>query len=248
MNKATIRLIFIMIGIVVIGITIANSYYGAINDAEDSRVFEAKRQYKTYNNFVKQNDYKSVFATLDTIENIYLQFDDYKNSYELGVVYNNKSAVWLSLALKKASNNKNKQVELDSAKKYSEKSIIIYQNWLSEFENLSKEDILVKIKKYYIKDNNVFDNKNLDNIIKKRVDDIMLAKNETKKRLSVSYTNHGIIQRHNNDYDNAMASYKQALKLWKANRNAKNNINVLLGRPIEEATTIEKLFPEDREK
>ncbi|MEN8120804.1 MAG: hypothetical protein ABFS35_10680 [Bacteroidota bacterium] len=247
MNKGTITVILIMTVIVSIGITIANSYYGDINNAEDPRVIEAKYQYKAYNEFVAKNDYKSVFATLDTIENIYLQFPDYQNSYETGVVYNNKAAVWLSSALRKSSDEQENQSELDSAKKYIDKSIIVYENWLKDFENLSKEDILIKVKSYYENLNKTILKKDIDKVIEKRVDDILTAQKETIKRLSVSYTNRGIIQRHKSEYDNAMISYKKALELWEGNRNAKNNINILLGRPIEEATVIEKLFPEEKD-
>ncbi|MBN1251487.1 MAG: tetratricopeptide repeat protein [Bacteroidales bacterium] len=247
-NKGTITVIIIMTVIVSIGIIIAYLYYDSINKAEDPRIIEAKYQYKKYNVFVQKNDYKSVFATLDTIENIYSQFADYQRSYEIGVVYNNKSAVWLTSALIKASNEQENQSDLDSAKKYSEKSIIIYDNWIKEFGYLSKENILKKVKDYYIINHISFENNEIDKIIEKRVDDILTAQTETIKRLSVAYTNLGIIQRHNSEYDNAIASYKKALELWVGNRNAKNNVNILLGRPIEEATMIEKLFPEEKDK
>lgn len=247
-NRGTKTVILIMTVLVLIGITIAYFYYGSINKAEDPRVVEAKYQYKAYNELVVKNDYQSVFATLDTIENIYLQFPDYQDSYELGVVYNNKSAVWLTSALYKTSDEQQKQSEFDSAKKYSEKSIIIYENWLKEFGNLSKEDVLTKVKDYYTKPHKIFENTDIDKIIEKRTDDILTAQKETPKRLSVAFTNLGIIQRHNSEYDNAMTSYKKALELWEGNRSAKNNINILLGRPVEEATLIEKLFPEDKDK
>ena len=246
-NKGTMTVILIMTVIVAVGISIAYFYYESINNAEDPRVIEAKYQYKAYNEFVKNNNFKSVFAILDTIENIYLKFPDYRNSYELGVVYNNKSAVWLTLALKQTTEKSENQSELDSAKQYCEKSIVIYENWLKEFEKLSKEEILLKIKDYYNKSQKIFENKNTDKIIEKRTGDIITAQKETLKRLSVAYTNLGIIQRHKSEYDNAMASYKKALELWKGNRNAKNNINILLGRPVEDPGIMEKLFPEDKD-
>ncbi len=247
-DKGTIAVILIMTVIVLIGISVAYFYYGNINDAEDPRVIEAKYQYKAYNTFVIKNDFKSVFATLDTIENIYLQFPDYQNSYEMGVVYNNKAAVWLTSALKKSSEGKNDNSELDSAYKYSEKSIHIYNSWFNEFGNLSKKDVLTKVKVYYQSSTTTSENSKKNKIIEKRVGDILIAQKETPKRLSVAYTNLGIIQRHKLEYENAITSYKKALDLWEGNRNAKNNINILLGRPVEETSVIEKLFPEDRDK
>ena len=245
-TKGTKTVILVMTVLVLIGVYIAYVYYDGINNAEDPRVIKAKYQYKAYNEFVNQNNFEAVFATLDTIENIYSEFSDYRNSYEMGVVYNNRSAVWITIALRAVSENNDRSSYLDSAKIYSEKSIKIYESWINEYEKLTKNDILNNIKKYYSESDPVYADNDLIKIIDKRADDIVLAQNETLKRLSVAYTNLGIIQRHLAEYDNAMASYKRALELWKANRSAKNNINILLGRPVEEASTIEKLFPEDK--
>ena len=161
---------------------------------------------------------------------------------------NNRASIWLSKALLKISEEKKANNELDSAFSYSEKSILIYKSWLSEYEKLSKEQIRSKLKGVYNKNNASFKNFDVEKIKIKRIDDIILAQKETLKRLSVAYTNIGIAQRHKLEFDDAIASYKKALKLWKGNLNAKNSINILLGRPIEDLTIFEKLFPEEREK
>ncbi len=245
-NKGTITVISIMTVIVLIGITVAYFYYGGINNAEDPRVIDAKDQYQAYNNFVVENDSESAFATLDTIEYIYLKHSDYKNSYELGVVYNNKLAVWLTSALLKASNGTDNLSELDSAQRYGEKSIVLYENWLTDFKNLKENEVRIIVEKYYKNVHFTIENLSRQDVIEKRIKDIIIAQEETPKRLSVTYTNIGIIQRHKAEYENAMASYKKAIELWDGNRDAKNNINILLGRPIDEITVIEKIFPEEK--
>ena len=246
-NKGIRIVIIIMLVVVTTGIFVAYFYYDSINSAEDPRVIEAKYQYKEYNKFVKQNDISAVFATLDTIEMIYSQFDDYRQSYELGVVNNNRSAVWLTTALADISIDGIITSDLDSAEKYAVISIDIYLNWLQRFETLSEREISSIVKDYYKVEHKSFVTNNIDKVIGKRLDDIIKSKKETPRRLSVSYTNLAIVQRHKMNYEGAMTSYKKALTLWEGNRSAKNGINILLGYPVEEATILEKLFPEDED-
>jgi len=85
--------------IVAIGLVIAFIYYSDINKAEDPRILDAKLKYKHYNSLVEANDFENVLLILDSIEAIYQQFDDYKNSYEIGVVHNNRSAAFLTKAI-----------------------------------------------------------------------------------------------------------------------------------------------------
>lgn len=247
-TKGTKTVIIAMAVLVFIGITIAYFYYNGINEAEDPRVLDAKFQYKAYNDFAAQNNYTAVFATLDTIEAIYTACPDYVNSYEMGVVYNNRTAVWTTAALFEHVNQADKQAKLDSAYKNSVKSVAIYTNWLSEYGELAKEDILVKITPFFSEYNEMFEGENLPAIINKRADEIVLSQKESLKRISVAYTNLGVVQRHKEDYDAAMESYKQALRYWRGNRSAKNNINVLLGRPIEDPSILERMFPEEFDK
>ncbi len=234
--------------LVIIGVIIAKIYYGNLDKSEDPRVIEAKLLYKKYNVYAENNNYEGVFQLLDSIKNIYSQFPDYKNSFEIGVVYNNIGATWLNSALFKAEDSL-KQSFLDSAKTYCEQSASIYINWLSEFKDISEEEINKKVNSYYEKaDAKYFKDKNLDKIKSKRLKDIQNAQIETERRLSVVYTNLGIISRHYMFYDDAINYYKKALALWEDNLTAKNNINILLGRELEERSTIDKLFPKEKQQ
>jgi tetratricopeptide (TPR) repeat protein len=83
--------------------------------------------------------------------------------------------------------------------------------------------------------------------LEKRVEEIIVAQHETKRRLSVSYTNLGIIHRHRGEFEEASEYYQKAFTLWEDNLTARNNLNILLGRPVEKRNFLEKLFPPDKD-
>ena len=77
-----------------------------------------------------------------------------------------------------------------------------------------------------------------------RVEEIQDAEKETPRRLSVSYTNLGIVYRYRKDYESAAACYRKAMDLWEDNLTAENNLNLLRGRPRKKRNFLRKLFPE----
>ena len=81
------------------------------------------------------------------------------------------------------------------------------------------------------------------NFISKRVSEIVDAQNETPRRLSVAYTNLGIIKRHQEKYKDAIDCYTKAIELWDMNLAAENNLNTLLGRPLKKQNMLRKIFP-----
>lgn len=255
MNKNTIRVIAIMALIVLGTLTAAHFYYQNINNREDPRVVEAKHLYRDYNKYLKENHYKKVLNTLDKIEKVYKQVPHYQNSYELGVVYTDKAALFLTLAIYKDSLTVEREkyipeLELakDSLLKLSEgltkKSIHIYENWLDKFETLDRNAVKASIKDDFSTIDADPDEKKT--YLQNRVDQIMNAQVETPRRLSVCYTNLGMVKRHRGQYEEAAELYVKALKLWSKNRPAKNNLNLLLGRPKEEPGILEQLFPPKR--
>jgi tetratricopeptide (TPR) repeat protein len=88
----------------------------------------------------------------------------------------------------------------------------------------------------------------LERIIEKRVDDILASKIETKRRLSVSHTNLGIVFRYEEDLEAAKEQYEKAIELWPENHVAKDNLNRLLGLPAEKRSIIRELFYRERTK
>ncbi len=245
-TKGTKAVIIVMTVLVLIGILIAYRYYGKINSGEDPRIIEAKVKYSDYHKFVNENNIEGVFNILDTIEQIYQRHDDYKASYEVGVLQNNRAAAWLTRAISE-NDNTLKQGYLKKARKFTDKAIDLFTNWLDEYEELSEPDIYRKIHAFYNPEESIYHELDIDDIIDKRIQDIVIAQLETKRRLSVAYTNLGTIYRHSDDYTSAIKHNKKALELWPENLTAKNNINILLGRPIEERSTLDKLFPKSKD-
>lgn len=243
LSKGTRITIIIMVILVIAGIITAKTYYQNINNAEDPRVIEAKVLYKKYNELTVQSDFDSIFFILDKILCIYNDVPHYKNSYETGVLFNNKAAAFLTKALYKSPDTLEKKMLLDTAKFFTEKAIGIYNNWKNDYSNLNQDNLYTRVLNdfYDLTDN--YSDKECRNFIKKRIKDIEIAKKEIDRRLSVSYTNLGIINRHNEEFEAAVLNYKKAIDLWDHNYTAQDNLNLLLGRPIKKRSAIQKLFP-----
>jgi hypothetical protein len=137
---------------------------------------------------------------------------------------------------------------LDLAMKYCDSSIIVYKNWISEWDTLAPETIAVKLKPYMNATDPAFEGYNFDRIFSRRVKNIVTAQIETPRRLSVSLSNKGTIYRHLTMPDSALACYKNSLSIWDDNRTARSNMSVLMGGEPVKPTVIESLFPPDKNK
>ena len=248
-NKKTRALIIIMCALVLSGIAVSYFYYGNINRSSDPRIVEARTLYEKYNVYAQHNDFDSIFWLMDSIEWIYTSFDHYKNSYEVGVLYNNRAASFLTMALYTGGIEIKEQDSLIMlAEIAANKSIEIYQNWLDRFQDKSPEEIERIISTNFYAGLENYEAKQKNTYLKNRIVEIQDSQTETKRRLSVSYTNLGIIERHKLQYEAAANCYKKAMDLWDRNLTAENNLNILLGRPIKKRSFIQKLFPPDRDK
>lgn len=241
-------LISIMMGVVIIGITIAWLYYRGKNLSRDPRVTAANKMLVEYDALIKEKEYMKVFPLLDSIENVYLKTPGYDSSFEMGVVYNNRAATLLLMALYETDDEEEKERLLSMSKENNIAAIAIYESWINRMEDKTDNEIKQIIKPGFSIDDEAFQDRDISKILDARVQEIKDAQIETKRRLSVSYTNLGIIQRHQLQQEEALKSYEQALLLWKENHTARNNLNVLLGRPTEDRTILEKLFPPERLK
>ncbi len=241
----------VLIGIFIIicaSLTVAYIYYNGKNRAEDPRVVETKYLFKQFDELMKTNEFASALPMLDTIEMIFKSVPGYAESYETGIVYNDRGSAWLSMALYVEKDSVEKSRLLSIARTNIDSAIFIYSNWLENNGELSGEQLSQIIAPHFPEEDNTFRGKKYSRIIQKRVDDLILAQKETPRRLSVSYTNLGIIQRHQFMQEEAIASYTTAIKLWKDNFTARNNFNVLMGLPPEDRSIINKLFPPDKNK
>ena len=124
--------------LVLIGFGLAKFYYDSQNKAIDPRIREAREQYARYDALAQANDFQAVFNLLDSVEDIYSDIDFYKDSYEVGVLYNNRAAAFLSMALYFDNNSisldgrtvLSKDSLLALADQAVNKSIRLYQGWI----------------------------------------------------------------------------------------------------------------------
>ncbi|MBN1116606.1 MAG: tetratricopeptide repeat protein [Bacteroidales bacterium] len=246
-NQKTRVLILLMITLVFFSLVFAHFHYKKINASVDPRVVKARKMYELYNHYAEANYLDSVIFLMDTIEEIYKGIPAYKNSFEIGVLYNNRAAAFLTMALFSSqidSLAKDSLIEL--AEKESLTSIDIYTNWLKRFENLSSGEIEQGIKEEFTEGIQTDNKKQIINFLENRVKEIEEAQLESGRRLSVSYTNLGIVYRHREEYEKAAGMYIKALEFWEDNLTAENNLNILLGRPLKKRTLLQKLFPPEK--
>ena len=132
------------------------------------------------------------------------------------------------------------------AKMNIDSSIVIYNRWMDSYRELSEEELSEIIIPFFPENDVAFKGKNYRKVLRKRVDDLVLARKENPRRLSVCYTNLGTILRHQYKQSEAVENYIKAIELWKDNYTARNNFNVLMGKPPKDRSVINKLFPPDK--
>ncbi|OFY50912.1 MAG: hypothetical protein A2W85_04695 [Bacteroidetes bacterium GWF2_41_31] len=248
-NKSTRALVIIISALVLFTLLIAHFVYKNINESVDPRIVKARSLYEGYNELAQRNAIDSIYLLMDEIEVIYNSFDHYRNSYEVGVLYNNRAATYLTVALFTDSTLMSKKMK-DSLVNLSEiaarKSIQIYEDWLSKYQDKSFEEIdQIASADFYI-GLEMYNKEQQSRFFKRRIKEIETAQSETRRRLSVSYTNLGMVYRHRLDYEAAAKCYKKAIHLWDKNLTAENNLNILFNKPVRERNFIQKMFPSTR--
>jgi tetratricopeptide (TPR) repeat protein len=227
-------------------------YYKGINASKDPRVTQARELYEKYNKYAVQNDFENVFALLDSVEFIYKGIEHYGESFEIGVLYNNRAASYLIMAIYDYKPEPYSLLSKDSLLKLSQGSVLesisIYENWLKRYKGVNSEQINEILQKDFFLGLETYTDKQKNKFIKSRIKEIETAQYETERRLSVAYTNLGISYRHFEDYENAINNYQKAIDLWDQNLNAENNLNILLGKPLKKRNLIQKLFPSKRKE
>lgn len=255
-NKSTRAVILVMIALVIIGMLIAKAYYGNIKKSIDPRVAEARILYAKYDAYAMEGNFYKVFPLLDSIENIYKKTTHYQNSFELGVLYNNRAAAFLTLLMYSDSipiqYNPYSKLSSDSILKLAElnaqKAISQYSIWSTLFSGKTAEEIFKAIQPDFIVGFEEYDDETKTKFINSRVKDIEDALAENNRRLSVCYTNLGVVFRKKELYKEAVEQYNKALELWDRNLNAENNMNKLLGRPLKKRNFIQRLFPPPKDE
>jgi hypothetical protein len=149
-SNRTRALIAIMCALVLSAIVISHFYYKSVNDSVDPRIVEARKLYEKYNLYTQRNELKAVFWLMDSIEQIYASYPHYKNSYEVGVLYNNRAAAYLTLGLFADSIQSGARDSLFIlAEDAANTSVNIYSHWLeikSSTEDLTQPTFCFMVK------------------------------------------------------------------------------------------------------
>ncbi|MFZ0283394.1 MAG: hypothetical protein WAL29_17210, partial [Bacteroidales bacterium] len=229
LSKGTKVVLAITFTVSVLAILFAFFYYRDLNNLEDPRTQNARELLAIVDNGSSRPGDFSSFSLLDSANAVFRTYPDYKASFETGVIYNNKCSALLMAAIYDSTiSTDEKSKLLDLSMRYCDSSIRVYKNWISVWEKLSGEDIAEKIRPLINENDNHFEGLNFRRIFEKRVKDLIVAQVETPRRLSVSLSNKGTIYRHKLLVDSAFLYYQQALAIWKDNRTAKSNLNVLM--------------------
>jgi tetratricopeptide (TPR) repeat protein len=248
-------LILIMMVVVAAAIIVAKTYYSGINRRIDPRTVHARELYTQYDAYARSGDFFKVFSLLDSIEQQYRAIDHYRNSYETGVLYNNRAAACLTISLYEdsipAHYNPFASLPADSiirlAEDYALTAISIYQRWDSLYAGKASGQISEFIQASFLSGLGHVDKDLQMEYLRARVAEIEGAQAEHDRRVSVCLTNLGVIYRMKGEYEEAVKHYEMALSLWDRNLEAENNLNKLLNRPLKKRNVIQKLFPPDRE-
>ncbi len=245
-HKGTRVIILIMAILSLAGLTIAWAYYSGINKGADPRVKDARILYGRFNMYAAANDQERILVLLDSIHDIFRSVAHYQNSYEIGVVCNNRASVFLTRAISDTLVEEVRQHYFALAERELDKGIESYRRWLSTFDALNEDEIAQVVYNDFMSDPVISGDKRAEAYMQQRVKDILLARAEMPRRLSVSYTNLGIIRRHENRLEEAVGYYVKALDLWEENLAAQNNLNIIFGRPVERHSFLRRLFPPER--
>lgn len=255
-NNSKRALMLVMGVLVLIGFGIAKLYYDYQDKGIDPRIIEARQLYAKYDIYAEQNNFNAGLLLLDSIEAAYKAIPHYSDSYEIGVLYNNKAAIYLTVALHYGDkgislngvNVLHKDSLLNLGMEAVQKSIDIYTHWMGVFASMQEPEIIEYLQNNFLPDFDTYKTKQQQHFLRNRVKELLDAQFETPRRLSVAYTNLGIINRHNEDFESAVANYQKAVELWDKNLTAENNLNLLLGKPLKKQRLIDKIIPPDKQQ
>lgn len=213
---------------------------------DDYRVRTARILLKQFDKSMQKADFERCLKLLDSAYNIYSDLPDYQNSFEKGIILNNKGSVYLTMALYFTEDSIIKLNYFNYASDYFDSAIKVYENWLTVFTNINNKDLMEMLTKNYTENIPGIKKNRLKKMISRRTKEIHQARIETPRRISVCWSNKGIIMRHTNKPESAIRYYKKAIELWPDNLTAKNNLNTMLGLPPEKIPFLKRIFPPER--
>ncbi|HPG73447.1 MAG TPA: hypothetical protein PLM49_04085 [Bacteroidales bacterium] len=247
-SKPAKIVIFIILAMIGSSLLVAYLYYSAKNRAEDPRMVRVKKNLARFDEICASDGFDKALLMLADAEKILKNTAGYADSYELGIVYNNMASVYLQQAIYESSDSSKRVTLFVMADSMVQLSVNTYSNWMMQYGTMPVDSLKWHTLKTFNKNDEAFEGYNYEKIVNKRVDDLLLAQNETPRRLSVAYTNQGIVRRHQYRQQEAIECYVKAIELWKDNYTARNNFNVLMGLPPEDRSIVDQLFPPEKNK
>jgi tetratricopeptide (TPR) repeat protein len=227
-------------------------YYRGINRSFDPRVVQAKKMMKQFKPLLDDSKYDKASALIDDIESLYNKVPGYATSFEMGVIHNNRATIGLTKVEREYLTNqdniieKNIAIYLDSARNSFEKSLDIYSGWIEKHGNMDENALKNEITAFFPENDPAFKGYDYKKIIDRRLQELLEAKVETPRRLSVTYSNIGMICRYEKKTVEAETFYKKSLELWPENYVAENNLRVLYGQKIKKRRLVDQMFPQKR--
>lgn len=252
-QSGIVKVLFGTLFVVCLMLIWAVFHYGRMNKSEDPRVLDAKKMLLQYEKGIESDEYGTALSLLNSIDDIYKRTPGYEQSFERGVILNNKASIYLVMLetdlLNEEEITRESMMEtLKTAEQFTSQAIALYETWLSKMGGLSRQEVDRLVRQTFSADDPLLKDAPLEQVIEKRIDDIMTAQQETKRRLSVTYTNMGVISRYKGELLKAKEQYEKAIALWDRNYTAKDNLNVLLNQPVDKRSIIDRLFPPERTK
>ncbi|MFO7615966.1 MAG: tetratricopeptide repeat protein, partial [Bacteroidales bacterium] len=229
-SKGT-RVVFIITLVICLSaILIAAAYYRGINRASDPRILPARELVSQAEEMTAGLQGMESVRLLDSALTLVRSVPGYAYSWEPGVIFNNISSAWLMMALYDSTlAPAKKEALLGAAGRFADSSLYLYRRWMDEWGTMPKEDVTQRIAPWFEPDDPSFAGLKPEQILNKRVREILSAQIETPRRISVTLTNRGTVHRHLNQPDSALLCFAEALELWDENRAARSNLKVLQG-------------------
>lgn len=251
-SRGTLRLIGVLVVLSALFLVGMFWYYDQQNRAVDPRMVEVRRELDAYQDLLAEQQWSEALAVLDQAERTVKALPAYRNSYERGVIENDRMAVYLlMLEHRLLAMGESPTLDdegrwlLERARKHGQKALEHYESWRASMAGLSVEEIEARLAAHFQPTDPALEGRDADMLLNKRVEEIQQAHDELDRRMSVTVTNLGVAARYAGNAPLAKQRYERALELWADNHAAEDNLDRLLGRKPKRRI-IEKLFPPER--
>lgn len=251
-TSGTTKVVLTLAALSVVFIAAMLFHYHRQNEAVDKRTRPARMAMKAFDEAMKDGNYPLALGKLDEAHAVFSELPVYRDSYEMGVMENNRAALAMVEFQLKINNrdafnpDEADRALLAAAREHSLKAEAIYRDWMKRTQGMSESDVRQWLAPAFEPDFYGASPDEARRALDRRVKEVMEAKAEMPRRLSVTLTNLGILARWSGEPEASAKHYADALALWPENQAAKENLAKLQGRQPEKPGILESLFPPDR--